>query len=221
MKESDLISQFSRDLTEYRQANKLSLHYWHKLADVPLASIAASVRQCLCPACTVKVGQRTGLFRAQGGRAVRNPFDVLCLIDGIPIALEFKLHKDHTAVPLDMVMDHQVEALRDFHNAYGIGLLMFGVDCERDKITWPVPPEWEYRGRLEFIAMVTIKEWYWLAREMKRLGRKSIPLDYFWRQEISLCGRTTGMRGRRWWNIPAFQEAIHKFANLEFQEVSA
>jgi len=143
----------------------------------------------------------------------------LCVVDGIPIALEFKLHRDHTAFPLDQVKDHQIDALREFHNAYGLAFVMIGVTHEEDKAKWVVPGEWFYRGRLEYVAMVSIKQWYWLNREMQRLGRKSFPLEYLWKQEVPLCGRVTGVGNTRSYDIETFLSAIKRFSEEEFEEI--
>lgn len=212
MKESELISQFSKELKQYRDTNKLSCHFWYKLADVPLNSIAATLKQVLCKRCLRLAQTRTGLFRYQGGK---NPFDVLCVIDGIPLAIEFKLHRDHTAFSLDQIKDHQVDALRDFHNAFGLGLILIGVSHEEGKVSWPVPADWFYRGRIKYTVVIPIKQWLWLTDEMRRAQRKSIPLEYFWREETPLCGRLTGARGARGWDIETFLAAVQQLSKEE------
>ena len=100
MKERDLITSVMGDMKEYYKNKPF---WYYKIPDYPVSRFGGS-------------------GYAGGKRFV----DVVACINGIPVAIEFKLHKTLGSFPFSKVPDEQVDALLDFERAGGVALLAIG-----------------------------------------------------------------------------------------------
>lgn len=136
MNEAQLTTIFKNDLLESYGEHV----WWYKVPDLPQMSMAWSVRNIIekyaSPEDAQKINAelgKTGLFRSRGQQ---KPFDVLCILQGRPVAIEFKkVTSILTTIPFNLVKDHQLAGLQEFDDqavqAGGAGLIgVFSEDPE-------------------------------------------------------------------------------------------
>jgi len=219
MKESGLTTQFGNDLEEYRRQHGQAGSFWYKIGDVPRNSWRAALQKVLCPRCLAVAKKTVGLFHYDSRPS---PFDVMAVLDGAPIAMEFKCHADHTAFPIKKVQPHQVDNLTAFDRALGLALVMIFVEHDPDKVGFPVPEYWHNSaGRAQYLLAIPIRHWHKLTAFAKQQKRASLRLGDFWSRECGVIGRETVTGGRRRWDIEAFQRVIDEYLNTPEQTGSA
>lgn len=216
MTEAELTTQVKNDLIEYCKARAVPV-YWHKLDDFPANSIAVYLRNHLCPRCQPVVNQ-TGLGRFQSRK---RPFDVFCIIDGIPVGIEFKVHNEESAAfPLLKVKDYQEAGLLNISAAGGVGLVAIGNVFE-PKYPPVRPPDGMYRGTMYRLLVLPYATWRGLRMQIGET-RKSVPMDELVKSSLVVIRRNLPDIGRVWdpkellsvvrgcqgWK-PKIQEAAH------------
>jgi len=190
MKEATITTEFKNDLHAWCTENNIGL-FWHKIADVPITFLQEQYAK-------IYMGRK-------------KPFDVQAVMGGIPIALEWKLKKDHTAIPCDMLRDHQVDALKSFHHAGGVALAgiatVFDVVDARNAIEYPRTAI--YRGQLKRVFFVPINVWQIAQTYASDRGRKSITQEQLGEMPgVCTVYRVQTESGRRW-DIGEFWRHVH------------
>ncbi|MEW6113566.1 MAG: hypothetical protein AB1664_15655 [Thermodesulfobacteriota bacterium] len=184
MKEQDVVTQFKNDLLSYCRDNNLGV-FWHKIADVPITFLQAQYAK-------IYMGRK-------------KPLDVLATIAGVPIAIEWKLHKSDGAIACDMLRDHQVEGLKEFHYAGGVALAaiatVFEVKASKAHL---YPRDGMYRGKLYRIFFVPINVWLIAQTYASDRGRKSITQEQLGELlgVCQVCRRD--LEGGRAWDVDMF-----------------
>lgn len=165
MNEAQYTTLFKNDLLKAYPAGI----YWHKVPDFPVMSIVASLKSAISGAVDSRtayiVGKaigKTGIFNYAGQK---KPFDVITVIYGRPVAIEFKVVDSIDAtLPFNILRDHQEAGLKEFAISaeYGGGSAFLGI-FSRDP---------------ELIAFYDIFDW---VEDIDRIGgefdRKSFPKD--------------------------------------------
>lgn len=182
MKEAEVTTQFKNDLVEWCYCNEIGV-FWHKIADLPVTFLQEKYKR-------IYMGKK-------------KPMDVLATIDGISLGIEFKLHKSHTAIPCNILRDHQVDNLKELHYARGVALAAiatifdFKGGMESSAIGFRHDALW--RGTFCRILSVPIASWLAAQEEAKDRGRSSVTHDQLLMQPgVVDVVRSKTTAGRRW-----------------------
>lgn len=162
MKESELITQWKNDLLK-----QLPHSWFYKLPDMSKHNVTGF---CECGR------RRPWTF------VPRKPFDVISVINGVPVAMEWKIHTKTTAFPFNRVTEEQIKALLEFSQA-GLAFLVFGsIVKDAD------PP-------IETCYFVPIKQWCVVLSDYVS---KSIRLGELLTYPIYLSHRESKDRRKLW-----------------------